>query len=196
MSFWSTSAGEDLSKTSAPKDYAPDAGGTPIPDNSTVKAYLKKAEWKNVYEGDEKYINLHWVVEAPESLKGRNTFTKLWAGEDFDPNTLNGEDGQKKALVKRDKARRFFHKIDAEAGGKLAARGEDPTDDSMALCLTNKPMVVTFGLWEINGNSGNFLKGVHEANKELKAGKDSPPAGGGFGGGSDYDDLDDSDIPF
>ena len=50
--------------------------------------------------------------------------------------------------------------IDANAGGKLAASGAEPTDLSLQTSLTAKPMVLKLGVWDIDGKTGNWVQEV------------------------------------
>lgn len=187
-SFWSQSDGTSATKN---VETSYDAGGGQmelIPDGSTVSAFIKKAEWKEGREQDgyPNYINIQWTVEEPDILARRVVFQKLWV-KDNDPNA-------KDPAAKRDKALKMLATIDANAGGKLAAAGEQPTDDSLALALNNKGMVISVKVWEMETATGkmdgNWVAAVHPKGTELKV-----PDTGPVGGASRSDDLDD-DIPF
>lgn len=186
MSFWSTSTGTSATEK---VETSYDAGGGQmelIPDGSTVLAFIKKAEWKEGREQDgyPNYINIQWSVEEPESLARRVVFQKLWVKDD-DPNA-------KDPAAKRDKALKMLATIDANAGGKLAAAGTEPTDDSLALALHTKQMVITVKVWEMKTSSGkmdgNWVAAVQPKGTELKV-----PDGKFDGGG--LDELSD-EIPF
>lgn len=184
MSFWSKSTGEQANEN-VEKEVEIGGGGELIPDNSTVLAFIKEAKWASNKDG-ARYINLQWTVEQPESLAGRVTFQKLWVA-DPDPNA-------KDANKKRDKALSTLATIDANAGGKLAANGGEPTDDQLALALNTKQMIITVKTWDMVGSDGAKLEGnwvAHVApkgSKELKVGETkAAPAGG---------DVDGDEIPF
>lgn len=194
MTFWSTSTGEDLAKTpvQAGEYETPSTNMDPIPDGSTVLAYIKEAKWDTgkPEDGSPRFINLRWDVMEPEAVKNRVIFQKIWA-KDPDPQAKKPDD-------KRDKALKMLAAIDANAGGKLAAKGAEPTNDELLVALANKPMAITVKVWSMTGNDGSTMEGnwvcaVAPKGKELVV-KDAPkkPASGG---GANYDDLDD-DIPF
>jgi hypothetical protein len=153
--FWGLSDGEDASNT----DGSFDAGGgtmLPIPSDTNVLAAIDEAKWSKNQKGDE-FISLRWTVIAPEEYNNRKFFQKLWVS-DFDPSTAaKGED---KAIAKRDKAKRMLAAIDTNAGGKLLAKPIMPTDESMTLHLTNKPMIVKVMVWEMTDRmTGDVARG-------------------------------------
>ena len=132
----------------------------------------------------------------PEEYANTKVFQKLWV-TDLDPNAKD----KKKAEAKRDKARQMLATIDANCGGKLQASGEAPTDESLAMALTNKrPLLIKVMEWQMNGNTGNWVAMVApKGSGEVKIGKALPPAtqqtsGGGYAGGSA--DLKDDEIPW
>lgn len=179
MSFWNTSDGEDVAQT-ATGEYTSQTDMDPLPDNSSVKANIDKAEWATAYQSHEQYINIRWSVVAPEAYANRKVFQKLWVKDD-DPRA-------KDAAKKRDGALKMLGNIDKLAGGRLTAKGTIPTDDDLALALTNKQMVIKVKLWEMDGKSGNWVAGVsplsHEVHVPDAPAKDAGPAA-----------LDD-DVPF
>ena len=188
MSFWSTSTGESATKD-VKQEY--DAGGSsePIPDGSTVLAFIENVGWKNGREEDgaPEFINIQWRIEQPEAVARRVVFQKLWV-TDADPKAKDAD----AAAKKRDKALAMLATIDANSGGKLAQVEGKPSDDKLALALTNKAMVLRLGVWEIGGNSGNWVSAVSpKGSKDLAIKGEMKPSGGG----SAQDDLDD-DIPF
>lgn len=151
MSFWNVSDGEDL-KNNSNGEF--DAGGGKIeliPDETSVLAAIDEAKWDRNRDGD-RYISLRWTVLAPEELKNRKIFQKLWVLDD-DPTAKDAE-------KKRDKAKRMLAAIDTNAGGKLMARNEAPTDESLTSCLTMKQMVVRVMVWEQKDRStGDMIRG-------------------------------------
>jgi hypothetical protein len=151
MSFWSTSEGEDVS-TNATGEF--DAGGGKIeviPDGTSVLAIIDEAKWDKNKDND-RYISLRWTVIAPEPLKNRKVFQKLWV-EDDDP-------GAKDPVKKRDKAKRMLAAIDTNAGGKLMLKPGKPTDETLTMCLTNKPMVARVMVWEqMDRSTGGMVQG-------------------------------------
>ena len=185
-SFWSTSTGEDLAKTQAPTEYSAGGDYQLIPDGSTVMAFIEEAKWDKGRDedGNPEYIKIKWKVQEPEAVARSVIFQKIWAKDD-DPNA-------KDPAAKRDKALRMLSTIDANAGGRLAKSGEMPTDDSLALALVNKAMVLVVGVWEIGGNEGNWVKAVSS-----KGSKDLVVKGDTRGElKKPYEDDLDDDIPF
>jgi len=82
--------------------------------------------------------------------------------------------------------------IDANAGGKLSKVPRRPSDDDLALALTNRPMIIKCMVWEMGDNSGNWIaavspksKGVSVADAKPMAKKPAP-----------VPDVDDDDVPF
>lgn len=195
MSFWDLSDGE--SAATGEKEYEQATGNLePIPDGSSVLAIIDEAKWGETRDRDAEFISLRWSVTGPEEYINRKVFQKLWVTDD-DPNTTDAD----KMAKKRDKAKRMLAAIDANCGGKLARKAARPTDDDLALALTNKPMVIKCMVWEMKGtdgtmNSGNWIAAVAPRSKgvDVKAAKEpaakSAPAASSFG-----DDLDD-DVPF
>jgi hypothetical protein len=201
MSFWNLSDGEDA-KSNASGEF--DAGGgriEVIPDNTSVLAAIDEAKWDRTADQD-RYISLRWTVLAPEEFKNRKIFQKLWV--------LDDEPRAKDPAKKRDKAKRMLAAIDTNAGGKLLARNEQPTDESLTACLTNKPMVVRVMVWEMPDRQtggvaqGNWVGAVspkstpvstsEEIERNAEAMAKRQPQGGGMSGGSRRD-MDD-EIPF
>lgn len=206
MSFWNLSDGEDV-KSNTTGEF--DQGGgrmEVIPDNTSVLAAIDEAKWDRTQDQD-RFISLRWTVLAPEEFKNRKIFQKVWV-LDPKPNTK-----PEKVDQVRDKAKRMLAAIDMNAGGKLLAKGEMPTDESLTACLTNKPMVIKVMVWEMpdrqNGGTaqGNWVGAVspksspvssqEEIEKNAAAMAKRPPAtGGGMGArGSSRSDMDD-EIPF
>lgn len=210
MSFWDLSTGESAKDTG--KEF--DGGGgdiQPIPNNSVVQAIISKAGWKHKDANDTtspRFVELTWDVMAPEEVKNRKIFQKVWVG-DYDPEAL--KKGEDKAKAKRDKARRMFAAIDANAGGNLVKSGDAPTDESLMMHLTGKPMLVTVMVWSMKGSTGEDMSGNWVRKVEANGGEVSlsneplpkpsgAPAGGGYaggtyGGGLPGNDMDD-EIPF
>jgi len=206
MSFWDLSDGQTAADTS--KEYEiPGGSMEPIPNNSDVLAIIDQAKWANKDKDDKNspaYIELRWSVMAPEAVKGRKVFHKLWV-TDFDPNAKDDT----KAKAKRDKARRMLAAIDANAGGNLTRTGEQPTDETLTLHLYNKPMVVKLMVWSMKGSdgtdmAGNWVSAVSPSDKPLQISNEplpktsqAPASGGGgggtYGGGSS---VADDEIPF
>lgn len=173
MSFWNTSDGE-LATTTGSSYETPSGSIEPIPNNSTVLALIDEARWAKDPHFNE-YISLRWSVVEPDTYRNRKIFMKLWV-KDADPKAKDSD----AAAKKRDKALRMLAAIDANCGGKLGRRGDEPEDDDLSLCLTNRPMVIRVQTWEIKDGgetkSGNWISGVSpkSAGVSVKAAAPSP----------------------
>lgn len=157
MSFFTTSTGENVAANATGSFSAGGGDFAPIPKDTRVLAMCDEAKISE-YEGD-RYINLKWTIAQPAAHKGRVIFQKIRCWE---------MDSQK-----RDKALRMLAAIDANAGGKLAASGAEPTDLSLQTSLTAKPMVLKLGVWDMNGKQGNW---VQEVSKHTPNGAVAQPA--------------------
>lgn len=170
MSFWSLSDGEEVKGG----DGAFELGGGKIeiiPDDTSVLAAIDEAKWDRDRD-DNRFISLRWTILAPEELKNRKLFQKVWA-LDAKPNTK-----PEKVEQARDKAKRMLAAIDTNAGGKLLAKGGMPTDESLTACLTNKPMVVRVMVWEMEDratgkvNQGNWVAAVSPKTQPVTSAED------------------------
>ena len=141
MSFFTTSDNKAIEKSGVMEMGGGDI--EPIPAKTQVLAAPDEAKWDE-YEGDE-YISLRWSILQPKEYAGRKIFQKIRVC-----------DGDSK---KSDKAKRMLAAIDTNAGGKLLASGERPTDESLTRCLVNKPMVLLLQLWEIKQDDGTVKRG-------------------------------------
>lgn len=151
MSFWNLSDNTEIEKSG---EFESGGGGfEPLPNNTDCLAAVDEAKWDS-YEGEE-YISLRWVILKPDGYKGRKIFQKI---------KVNESDSKK-----ADKAKRMLAAIDTNAGGKLMASGEAPTDMSLMQSLSNKPMVIKLMIWEIDGKRGNWVSKVSPKNGELSA---------------------------
>lgn len=144
MSFFTTSTGENAAATATGEFNAGGGDFAPIPKDTRVLAMCDEAKISE-YQG-QSYINLKWSIAQPKEYKGRVIFQKIkcWEAD----------------ASKRDKALRMLAAIDANAGGKLAASGAEPTDLSLQTSLTAKPMVLKLGVWDIDGKTGNWVQEV------------------------------------
>lgn len=191
MSFWQLSDGETAA--TGEKEYEQPSGNLePIPDGSSVLALIDEAKWNETRDEHAEHISLRWSVMEPAEYANRKIFQKLWVTDD-DPNTKDAAKMEKK----RDKAKRMLAAIDANAGGKLARKAARPTDDDLALALTNRPMIVRCQIWEMKGtdgstNTGNWISAVHPKSKGVDV-KQTKPAARKT---PVHEDIDDSDVPF
>jgi len=115
----------------------------PIPEGTQVVALANEAKWDE-YEGTY-YISIAWEILQGE-FKNRKIFQKLRVRDD----------DQKK----REKAIKMLAAIDKNAGGLLMRQSVEPSDESLAQALLNKPMALRLGLWDMNGKTGNYVQAV------------------------------------
>lgn len=141
MSFFTTSDNKAIEKSGSMEMGGGDI--EPIPAKTQVLAAPDEAKWDE-YEGDE-YVSLRWSILQPKEYAGRKIFQKI---------RVCDSDSKKS-----DKAKRMLAAIDTNAGGKLLASGERPTDESLTRCLVNKPMVLLLQLWEIKQDDGTVKRG-------------------------------------
>ena len=181
MSFFTTSTGENAAATATGEFSAGGGDFAPIPKDTRVLAMCDEAKISE-FQG-QSYINLKWSIAQPKEYKGRVIFQKIkcWEAD----------------ASKRDKALRMLAAIDANAGGKLAASGAEPTDLSLQTSLTAKPMVLKLGFWELEdkSKSGNWVQEVskHQPKPGTAAPAPAPkPQPAPQSTGVDMDD----DIPF
>jgi len=192
MSFWDLSDGE--SAATGEKEYEQESGNlAPIPDGSSVLAIIDEAKWQETRDRDAEFISLRWSVMEPAEYANRKVFQKLWVTDD-DPNAKDAD----KAAKKRDKAKKMLAAIDANCGGKLSKKAGRPSDDDLALALTNRPMIIKCMVWEMKGsdgtmNSGNWIAAVSPKAKGVSMAE--APARKAEPAKSAFDDLDD-DVPF
>ena len=189
MSFWNLSDDEDVTKAGGEYDAG---GGTmePIPEGTSCLAAIDEAKWDKKQDGSE-FISLRWTVLAPEEYKNRKVFQKLWVTDD-DPQA-------KDPVKKRDKAKKMLAAVDTNAGGKLMAKPEKPTNESLSGCLTNKPMIVKVMLWKMtNAQSGEEMSGnwISAVSPRSKGGVSTAPAPAAKPKAAPKPEAADDDIPF
>lgn len=122
------------------------AGSEPIPSGTQLRAIIDEIKWDE-YEG-EQYISARWSVIDGE-YKNRKVFQKIKVAE-TDAN-------------KRDKALRMLAAIDTNAGGRIQASGQSPTDMDLQQNLMNKMMIIKVQTWEMNDRKGNWVSAVAPA---------------------------------
>tara|TARA_R110002167_G_scaffold293546_1_gene498234 strand:+ start:196 stop:789 length:594 start_codon:yes stop_codon:yes gene_type:complete len=197
MSFWDLSDGKTAVDT--PKDYEILDGMKPIPNNSDVLAIVDQAKWAE--KDGAAFVELRWSVMAPEEVKNRKVFHKVWV-TDLEPQTVQKK-GEAKAKEKRDKARRMLASIDANAGGNLTRTGDAPTDETLTMHLCNVPMVIKVMVWSMKGSdgtdmAGNWVSAVSPSDKPLQISSEPLPktsaAPAPYQGGNS--DIDGDSIPF
>lgn len=197
MSFWDLSDGTDASQNTQTEYEIPGGGNMdPIPDGSSVLAMIDEAKWDE--KENASFISLRWSVLSPDEYKNRKVFQKLWVTDD-DPNAKDAD----KAAKKRDKARRMLAAIDANAGGKLVKKGEQPTDDDLTSCLSNKPMIIRCMIWSMPDREqpgqnieGNWISAVAPKSKGIDVKDPAPKKATPLRDLPTYDPDMDDEIPF
>lgn len=172
MSFW-TVAGETIEKQERIEVAGGGNNDMPIPAGRMVRAVVDDVLWKTS-DNEGTFINIKWKVSAPECYAGRVIFQKVhvrchefrhaskWKG--MDDGKINGQ---------RAKFLRMLATIDTNAGGKLLASPDAPTDERLQMCLGGKEMCLTLEVWEndrdqngqkiqnaIDYGRGNWVKAV------------------------------------
>lgn len=176
MSIWTLSDGSSATE-GVTGEYEIGGSFEPIPNGSSVLAMIDEAKWevKNDVGSSARYVSLRWVVLAPDEVKGRKVYQKLWV-DNLDPAVSDPA----KAEKKRDKARRMIAAIDKNAGARLARVAGDPDDEDLAACLANKPMVIRVQIWELEDRQtgepirGNWVSQVAPKTHELHVTDDVP----------------------
>lgn len=179
MSFWNLSDNKSVDTSG---EFETGGGNIePIPANTDVLAVCDEAKWDE--RGDDRYISLRWTVMKPADYKNRKVFQKIRV-MDSDP-------------AKADKAKRMLAAIDSNAGGKLVAAGEEPTDENLTKCLTNKPMVLRLQVWELETEQGEVKTGNWVSRVAPKSGsaKEAPAKQEATATPVVEDDLE-GDVPF
>jgi len=192
MRFWDLSDGEQVV---GEKEFeAPSGGGNLIlPEGSSVMASIDECKWQS-FQGGEEHISIRWNILAPEDYQGRKIFQKLYPEGD----KARAKDAEK-AKKKGDTAKRMLAAIDANCGGSMMKLQRKPTDEDFAMHLTNKPMVIRLGLWDLDGKQGNWVQAISPASKPVSVDKSKVTAVAQFtaskgSGSARYDDVD--EIPF
>lgn len=159
----------------------------PIPKDTQVLAVCEEAK-VGEYEGN-RYISIKWRVHKPEAYQNRVIFQKLKVFE--------------KDADKARKAKQMLFAIGTNAGGKLfdamkAANESEPSDTSLTR-VTNVPMVLKLGVWELDDKSknGNWVQAVSPYSKGSKTPEAAPkPAAKPKPAPDPVADSFDDDIPF
>lgn len=151
MSIFKLSTGQQAASSSEAE-----LGGNsePIPEGTKLRAVITESKWDKIKDSTERYINNRWDVVDGE-FKKRVVFQKV---------RVHIED-EKKA----DKHRTILAAIDHNCGGGLQKLTDEPTDMDLTKCLTNKPMVIRVGVWEMGDGKGNWVQAVSSGKAESKA---------------------------
>jgi len=146
-----------------------DLGGSfdPIPKGTQLLAVIEGASWDS-YEGINT-IKITWQVLQPQTFAKRKVFQKIKV-EDQDPD-------------KRKRQMTMLAAIATNAGGGLLSVEGKPTDADLGKHLLGKQMLIKVDIWEINGNTGNWICAV-SPKSPLQQADDLPVGGITNGGGS------------
>lgn len=203
MSFWDLDDG--TSAVSNEKEFSAGSGDFDVlPKGSSVLVTVEDASWKEGYQISEEFVNLKVRVLKPEGYANRVLFFKLWIDE-LDPGVKTGGSFDRaKAVTKRDKHKRMFMAIDANAKGKMAKIATRPTNDQLALSLTGAQFVAKLGVWDKedeNGKKvpgGNWLMAAAPKTSEISEGPAAKSSGngGGYANKRGFDDDLGDDVPF
>lgn len=126
-------------------------GGEPIPAGTTLLAIIEEAKWGSAnpdnddFDPDEpEFVELKWSVIEGE-YTGRVVYQKLRVLED------------RRGAKHRD----ALAAIDFNCGGQLFKSPDMPSDESLAIALTNKaPMNIKVEVYDFNGKEGNWVCNV------------------------------------
>ena len=197
--FWNLSSGGDATEDASTSYEVASGNFEAFPEGTKLLAMVTDAEWRTNDQTGLENLSLTWTVVKPEDVANRKVFQSLWL-TDLQPEAKDPE-------KKRDKARRMFAAIDANAGGKLAKKGGIPDADTIMVALANKLMVLRLGLWEMEDRqnpgqvmSGNWIQAVGPKTGEIGLTEAKPRAQSARAGSSQkaanaaY--ADDSEIPF
>lgn len=194
--FWNLSEGGDATDDVSTSYEVASGSFEAFPEGTKLLAMVTDAEWRINNRTGLENLSLTWTVVKPEEVANRKLFQSLWL-TDLQPEAKDPE-------KKRDKARRMFAAIDANAGGKLAKRPGKPDDDVIMIALANKPMVIRLGEYEGRTRDGgtvqrNYVQAVGPKTEETylpqptkRAPSRQAPRSGAPAGGVAFDD----DLPF
>ena len=194
--IWGLSTGGDATEDVSTSYEVASGNFEAFPEGTKLLAMVTDAEWRKNDQTGLENLSLTWTVVKPEEVANRKVFQSLWL-TDLQPEAKDPE-------KKRDKARRMFAAIDANAGGKLAKKPGKPDAEAILIALANKQMLIRLGEYEGKTRDGgtvqrNYVQAVGPKTEEtyLPPQKDRPasrpaPRSGAPAGGVAFDD----DLPF
>lgn len=194
--FWGLSTGESAAeKAETSYEVASGGGFDAFPEGTKLLAMVTDAEWRTNDQSGLENLSITWTVSKPQEVANRRVFQSLWL-TDLQPEAKDPE-------KKRDKARRMFATIDANAGGKLARKAGKPSADDILIALANKPMVIRLGEYEGKDRDGNkvsrnYVQAVGPKTEETYLPEAKPKAQSARAGTSQKRDnsVYDDEIPF
>lgn len=194
--FWNLSTGENATDDVSTSYEVASGNFEAFPEGTKLLAMVTDAEWRKNDQTGLENLSLTWTVVKPEEVANRKVFQSLWL-TDLQPEAKDPE-------KKRDKARRMFAAIDANAGGKLAKKPGKPDAEAILIALANKQMLIRLGEYEGRPRDGgtvqrNYVQAVGPKTEEtyLPPARERPasrpvPRSGAPAGGMAFDE----DIPF
>lgn len=194
--FWGLSDGGNATDDVSTSYEVASGNFEAFPEGTKLLAMVTDAEWRVNDQTGLESLSLTWTVVKPEEVANRKVFQTLWL-TDLQPDAKNPE-------KKRDKARRMFAAIDANAGGKLAKKPGKPDAEAILIALANKQMVIRLGEYEGRTRDGgtvmrNYVQAVGPKTVETylppttkRAPSRTDARSGAPAGGMMFDD----DIPF
>ena len=194
--FWGLSSCGDATEDVSTSYEVASGSFDAFPEGTKLLAMVTDAEWRKNDQTGLENLSLTWTVVKPEEVANRKVFQSLWL-TDLQPEAKDPE-------KKRDKARRMFAAIDANAGGKLAKKPGKPSAEAILIALANKQMLIRLGEYEGKTRDGgtvqrNYVQAVGPKTEEtyLPPQKDRPASRqatrtGAPAGGIAFDD----EIPF
>lgn len=158
--FWGLSTGTAATEEVTTSYEVASGSFEAFPEGTKLLAMVTDAEWRTNDQSGLENLSLTWTVTKPEEVANRKVFQSLWL-TDLQPNAKDPE-------KKRDKARRMFATIDANAGGKLARKAGKPDAEAILIALANKPMVIRLGEYEgqNDGKARNYVQAVGPKTEE------------------------------
>ena len=132
--FWNLSDGGDATEDVSTSYEVASGSFEAFPEGTKLLAMVTDAEWRVNEQSGLENLSLTWTVVKPEEVANRKVFQSLWL-TDLQPEAKDPE-------KKRDKARRMFAAIDANAGGKLAKKPGKPDAE-----LNDKPEKACASPW-------------------------------------------------
>lgn len=148
--FWGLSSGGDATEDVSTSYEVASGSFEAFPGGTKLLAMVTDAEWRVNEQSGLENLSLTWTVVKPEEVANRKVFQALWL-TDLQPEAKDPE-------KKRDKARRMFAAIDANAGGKLARKPGKPDAEAILIALANKQMVIRLGEYEGKTRDGGTVQ--------------------------------------
>ena len=148
--FWGLSTGEDATDDVSTSYEVASGSFDAFPEGTKLLAMVTDAEWRTNDQTGLENLSLTWTVVKPEEVANRKVFQSLWL-TDLQPEAKDPE-------KKRDKARRMFAAIDANAGGKLAKKPGKPDAEAILIALANKQMLIRLGEYEGKTRDGGTVQ--------------------------------------